>query len=42
MMMAEQFDDITVGFMDEEHETMQETEVKKNLGKKWRGRQVRD
>ena len=39
---AERFDDITVGFMDEEHETMRETEVKKNLGKKRRGRRVRD
>ncbi|TBU43312.1 hypothetical protein BD309DRAFT_894635 [Dichomitus squalens] len=37
---AERFDDITVGFLDEEHETMREREtaVKKGLGKKRRGR----
>ena len=28
---AERFDDITVGFMDEEHETMRDTAVKKSL-----------
>ena len=33
------FDDITIRFMDDEHETMRETDVKKSLGKKrggWR------
>ena len=37
---AERFDDITVGFMDEEHETMRETAVKKSLGKKRRGKRA--
>ena len=39
---AERFDDITVGIMDERHETMRETEVKKNLGKKRCRRRLRD
>ena len=39
---AERFDDITVGFLDEEHESMREreTELKKSLGKKRRGRRA--
>ena len=37
---AERFDDITIGFMDEEHETMRETAVKKSLGRKRRGKRV--
>ena len=39
---AERFDDITVGIMDERHETMRKTEVKKNLGKKRCRRRLRD
>ena len=39
---AERFDDITVGFMDEEHETMREreTQVEAKKARKRRGRRA--